>query len=133
MNQSLDRPRQSTLALVCLYIALGASALRAVFMEQSILTQTSYPVANSLLSVLFLVITLFLVYMIGKGRVCARTVYLIWFIISLPVFGMEIYHLAGQTITGSLGILATLFNLSALILLFRKESSDWFRAVKNRS
>lgn len=124
------KPQETIIAMVLLYSALLVSALRSAFMEQSILTQTSYPVLNTLFSVFFLAITLFLIFMIGKRRIWARTIFLIWFIVSLPVFGLEIYHLADKPMTGSLGILNTLLNLAAIVLLFRKDSSDWFRAVK---
>ncbi len=130
MRKESPRPQETTVAMVLLYAALIASALRSGFMEQSVLTQTSYPVLNTLFSVLFLGITLFLISMIGKGRMWARTIFLAWFIVSLPVFGLEVYHVADKPITGSLGILNTLFNLGAIVLLFRKDSSDWFRAVK---
>ena len=124
------RPQETAVAMVFLYSALLVSALRSVFMEQFIATQASYPVLNTLFSVLFLAITLFLIIMIGKGQMWARTIFLIWFMVSLPVFGLEVYHLADKPMTGSLGILNTLFNLAALVLLFRKDSSDWFRAAK---
>lgn len=124
------KPQETAVAMVFLYSGLLVSALRSAFMEQSIATQTSYPVLNTLFSVLFLAITLFLIFMIGKGRMWARTIFLIWFMVSLPVFGLEAYHLVDKPMTGSLGILNTLLNLAAMVLLFRKGSSDWFRAVK---
>jgi len=68
--------------------------------------------------------------MIGKGRNWARTVYLIWFVISLPVFAVDISELAADSVKASLGMLSTIISLAALVFLFQKASSDWFRVMK---
>jgi len=99
-------------------------------MEPSILAQSPHPVVNAVLGVLFLGITLFLIVMIGKARTWARTAYLVWFIVSLPVFAIEIDKLAADPVKDALDILSTIIGLVALVLLFQKESTAWFRAMK---
>jgi len=124
-----SRPRATDIAVKLLYLALVVSAVRAVFLEWSVL-QTSHPIVNTCFSVFFLGITLWLILMIGKGRNWARTVYLIWFVISLPVFAVDISELAADSVKASLGMLSTIISLAALVLLFQKASSDWFRVMK---
>jgi hypothetical protein len=127
LNGPTARPKATDIAVKILYLALAASALRSVFLEWSVL-QTSHPAANTFFSILFLGITLWLILMIGRGRNWARGAYLAWYVISLPVFGLEVYHLLERPLTGSLGILNTLLGLAALALLYREESAAWFRA-----
>lgn len=124
------RPRKTTAAVALLYVALFVSATRTTYMEPSILEQSAHPVVNAVLGVLFLGITLFLIVMIGKARTWARTTYLVWFIVSLPVFAVEIDELAANPVEDALGILSTIISLVALVLLFQKESRAWFRTMK---
>ena len=124
-----SRPGEVNIAVKLLYLALAATALRSVFLEWSVL-QSSHPAVNTIFSVVFLGITLWLIVMIGRGRNWARSGYLAWFLISLPVFGLEVYHLLEKPITGSLGIVNTLLALTALVLLYQRESKEWFKPIE---
>lgn len=124
------RPQSVDIAVRFLFASLAASALRSVFLEWSVL-QTNHPAVNTFFSAFFLGITLWLIVMIIRGHTWARTAYLGWFLIGLPVYGLEVYHVLTKPITGSLGFLSSLLSLAALVLLYRGESTAWFKKAKS--
>ena len=78
-----------------------------------------------------LAIMWFFIYMIGKGRNWARITFLVLFIIGIPFAIMPLLQsLAANPISGFLGLAQTVIQIVALVFLFQKASTDWFRQMK---
>ncbi len=59
MKQKLARPKKVGSAVSLLYLALGLGILRTIIMYPSALANTSYPILNTLLHIIFLGLALF--------------------------------------------------------------------------
>jgi TPR repeat protein len=76
--------------------------------------------------------TWFFFHMIGKGRNWARITLLVGTIIGVPLYIFHLQSLAANPITGSglLGIGQTVIQIIAVVFLFQKPSSVWFKDMK---
>jgi FtsH-binding integral membrane protein len=73
----------------------------------------------------------FFIFMIGKGRNWARITFLVLFVTGIPLSVLPLMQsVAANPISGLLGIVLTIFQMVALVFLFQKQSSDWFREMK---
>jgi hypothetical protein len=96
-------------------------------------------------NLIILPIAFWLYFMIGKGKNWARMTLMIYVILEillgiLPVvFGFFMFHhrpqlsLSDWFMRISPDILQDVFQIVALTFLFGRASSDWFKAIKNRS
>jgi FtsH-binding integral membrane protein len=131
-NQA-SRPDQIRTTIKLLYITLGIGAFRSI-MEASVNTQIASPVFVMLITFCVLGIMWLLIYKIGKGRNWARITFLVLFVNGLPFSVLPLLRsLAANPISGVLGIGQTVIQIIALVLLFQKPSSNWFREMKARS
>ena len=72
------------------------------------------------------------IHMIGKGRNWARITLLVLFIIGIPFSILPLMNsLSANPISGLLGLGQSVLQIVALVFLFQRPSSDWFRAMKN--
>ncbi len=128
-NQTTRPPRVGT-AVKLLYITLGIGVLRSV-MDASMYTEMASPAFVMLISFFVLGVMGFFVFMIGKGRNWARITFLVFFIISIPFAAFPLMQSVGANpISGRIGIIIIIIQIVALVFLFQKLSSDWFREMK---
>lgn len=129
---NFERPRRITIAIKLLYLNLGIGILRS-FLEAARLTSSApAPIGFIVvIQIVTLAIIMFLIYIIGKGKNWARIIILVLFLIGLP-FSIRplLQSLAANLFSGLLGIAQTILQIIALIFLFQKASSDWFKKAK---
>lgn len=132
MDQNqISRPKKVGTAVKLLYITLGIGVLRSI-MEASMQAQMASPAFVMFITFFVLGIMWLFIYMIGKGRNWARITFLVLFIVGIPLFVPPLLQsLAVNPISGLLGIGQTVIQVIALVFLFQKPSSDWFREVKS--
>lgn len=131
MDQSQTiRPEKVGTAVKLLYITLGIGVLRSI-MEASMQAQMASPAFVMFITFFVLGIMWLFIYLIGKGRNWARITFLVLFIIGIPFSVLPLLQsLAANPISGLLGIGQTVIQIIALVFLFQKPSSDWFREMK---
>lgn len=128
-NQS-TRPYKVTTAVKLLYISLGIGVLRNI-MESSTQAEVASPAFVMFIAFFVLGIMWFFILMIGKGRNWARITFLVLFIIGTPFSVLPLMQsLAANPISGLLGIVQIIIQIVAIVFLFQKPSSDWFREIK---
>jgi uncharacterized protein len=138
-----QRPPKVKLAVNLLYLGLVIGAISG-FLQPSPPQVDLGPFTTLVIALLICGVLFWWYYMIGKGRNWARMAFLvIWVIIAL--FGMVIFFalfftetplrlldtLPPSSITDTiLQFFYTGLDIAALILLFQRDSSDWFKAMK---
>lgn len=133
MNLSYaSRPGKVETAVKLLYVTLGIGVLRSIgeSMEVSMRAQSISPAYAVFKAFFVFGIMWFFICMIGKGRNWARITFLVLFIIGIPSAVFPLQSLAANPISGLLGIGQTVIQIIALVFLFQKPSSDWFREMK---
>ena len=117
-------------AVTLLYITLGIGVVRSI-MEASRNAQMASPGFVMFITFCVLGIMWFFIYMIGKGRNWARIIFLVLFIIGIPFSILPLLQsMAANPISGLLGIGQTVIQIIALVFLFQKPSSIWFKEMK---
>lgn len=126
-QKKLFRPKSVNNALMLLYICIGIGAIRLFFFNTSSQIASIAPSLVWGFGIFILLVIWLFVFLIGQRQNWARIVFLVLFIIGIP---MSIsYGLADIAVNPSSGffyILQTFLQLIAIILLFKKESSEWF-------
>lgn len=132
-NQT-NRPEKVGTAVKLLYISLGVGVLQRIMMASVHAEVAHAPnlIATMLVAFFVLGIRWLFIYMIGKGRNWARIVFLVWFIIVTPVsmLIMPWYVIPYPLLVGLPFIGQTVIQVIALVFLFQKPSTDWFREMK---
>ena len=128
-DQTTRPPRVGT-AVILLYITFGIGVLRSI-MDASMYAEMASPAFVMLIMFFVLGIMWFFIFMIGKGRNWARITLLVLFIIGIPFIGLLQWQSSvANPISGLLGIAQIIMLIVALVFLFQKPSSDWFREMK---
>jgi hypothetical protein len=134
MAEKKNRPDKVSTAITLLWITIAIGIV-----SSTINFSASLKVAEaSGLGLAWLIFTLyftflflaFFIYKIGQGRNWARITFLVLFIIGVP---MTIYSYLTTPIdifSLLLGLASTIMQLVALVFLFQKSSSDWFKSKK---
>jgi hypothetical protein len=133
LKKSDVMPRKVSIAIKLLWIVLAIGLLRS-FLEFPISLEIAasegfgagFVIAVTVISIAVLA---FFIIMIAQRRNWARIVYLVFFLIGLP-FGLIalIETLSLSPFSGVLGIGQIVIDLFAMIFLFQKPSSDWFKS-----
>jgi FtsH-binding integral membrane protein len=129
-SEQLAQPSKVATAVRVLYATLGIGIIR------SILESSRHAEASSIGFVLFITFFVFglmwfLIYMIGKGRNWARITFLVLFILGVPLSILPmIQSLTHEPISGVLGLVQIVMQVTALVFLFQGGSSVWFKAMK---
>ena len=128
----IDKPSKVRKGMILLYITLGIGFLRG-FMEAPQLSQ-QIPTGRIFFIMFFVFIMMwFFIYMIGKGKNWARITFLVLFILGIPISVLPMYHsLITKPFSGILGIAQAIMQIVALVLLFQKSSSDWYKQMNIR-
>ena len=128
-NQPTRPPRVGT-AVKLLYITLGIGVLRSI-MDASMYAEMAPPAFVMLITFVVLGLMGFFIFMIGKGRNWARITFLVFFIIGIPFAAFPLMQSVGANpISGRIGVVQIIIQIVALVFLFQKLSSDWFRDMK---
>jgi FtsH-binding integral membrane protein len=125
-----SRPNKVFNAVTLLWITIAVGVIRSI-LEFSNLAQMASPSFIIFVQIFTLAILAFFIYMIGKGRNWARITFLVLFITGIPFSILPmIQSFAVSPISGILGIGQTTLQIIALVFLFQKPSSDWFKSMK---
>ena len=126
------RPDKVSIAIGFLYLALVLGVIR-ITLEISTLVQTA-PLSSIIFVSFFTLTTMtFLIYMIWKGRNWARITVLVISIIGTPFFiSVLLQSWIVNIISGVSGVCQIVLHIIAFVFLFQKQSSDWFKAMKNK-
>jgi hypothetical protein len=128
-NQTARPPRVGT-AVKLLYITLGIGVLRSI-MDASMYAEMAPPAFVKLITIFVIGVMGFLIILIGKGRNWARITFLVFFIIGIPFAAFPLMQSVGANpISGRIGVVQIIIQIVALVFLFQKLSSDWFRDMK---
>jgi hypothetical protein len=124
------RPIEVTRAVQLFSASFVIGGIRTVFDLAQKLTGVYFLLAL-LVMVVFLGIAFFLVSKIAAGRNWARIVFLVLFLIGLPLaIPGYLVELKTNLLHGSISILMALLQLIAMYLLFTKNSNLWFKTRK---
>jgi hypothetical protein len=139
-NTIPNKPSKVTLAVSLLYLSSAIGL--ANYLIQWLLggTIAGESVGHTEIVILLITTPMFfwLYYMIGKGRNWARIIVLIILIPVVPVSAFLVIQSLSQTpFSNLLGIqdiivenLTTILYIVAMVFLFQRDSSDWFKAMK---
>lgn len=128
-NQADTRPKKVSSALMLIYITLAMGIIRFLLVASAKAEMSGSRIATLIL-IIFVVfgIMAWFVAMIGRRKNWARIAFLVLFLIGLFPFVLAlIQSFSISTLSGILGLAQTVLQGFALVLLFQKESSDWFR------
>ena len=136
MKEKKSRPDKVSTAIILLWIVIAAGVISSIFNFSS-----SLEIANaSGFGLGWLIFTLYFTYLllaffiwkIGQGRNWARITYLVLFILGVPMTIYSYLISAISTLSIILGIAGAIVQIIALIFLFQKQSSDWFKSKKKK-
>lgn len=136
-NPMPEKPSKVTTAVIMLYFSIGIAALlwlvglslagESVGLTEFVTVFTAGPVF------------VWFVYIIGKGKNWARITLLVITVPFLPFSILSLARFLGHTplsVTLDMGLIilnaaGLILEIGALIFLFQKDSSDWFKAMRN--
>ena len=129
-NQSA-MPREAEIAIKLLYVLCVICALWIIIPGCTLMNMNLAIGKFVELSILGLVFIL--IYMISKGRNWARILFLLILILNLPALVYSaLRNLSADPISGLTGAAVTIISITAVVFLFKKPSSEWFRAMKSK-
>lgn len=131
---SMQRPRTVTLALRLMWAALAISAVNVVLGWNTMFDLAEIPaevrafvkVFAMLVMVLSFTAYVWIVWKMGEGRNWARIVLLIFQLLSLVANPFSQLPKQG-VLVGSIGILAFVMEVAAIVLMFLPASREWFQ------
>lgn len=130
-----SRPDKITSALRLLYLTIGMGFFRSLMVISS--QSQAYKSASEwfgIISSTLLVFGIFwiLIRLIGMGRNWARIIFLVMFLFSFPYSLYQlVVGLSGYSLYRILGFAQIVMQAVAMILLFQRQSSDWYRQIKS--
>jgi len=129
-----DIPKTISNAAKLLYLTIGIGIVNSLLMEFT----TDYQSYSDPKTLSILVISLglmgFFAYMINIGRKWARNTFLVLFGLGFLMFPFTITHYFGlNPLIGLLSLTQTGLQIFALILLFKKETKDWYKKMNENT
>ena len=125
-----SRPAIVSNAVKLLYATLGIGVLRSVLEFQMLIQQGSVILILFVWAVVYGVIW-FLIHKIGSRRNWARYTCLILFIVGVPFAVLPLLQsLSATPVSGIIGILQSVGQVVAIVMLFQRTSNAWFRKPK---
>jgi hypothetical protein len=125
-----SRPLAVTRAVQVLAASFILGAIRTVFDLAHKLSGAAF-VLSIIFLLIFLAVCFFFVSMIAARRNWARIVFLVLLIIGLPLATPTyIVELKTSVLRGSVSIAVAILQLIGMVLLFTKNSNQWFRTRK---
>ena len=136
MGRIIDsRPDKITSALRLLYLTIGVGFFRSLMVISS--QAQAYKTASEWFGIVSSTLFVFgiiwiLIRLIGMGRNWARIIFLVMFLITFPYSLYQLFvGLSGYSLYKIIGFAQIVMQAVALILLFQRQSSDWYRQIKN--
>jgi 4-amino-4-deoxy-L-arabinose transferase-like glycosyltransferase len=124
---NVERPKEVTRAVQLISASFAIGGIRAVFDLAHKLSGASF-LFGMLVLVVFLGICFFFVSKIGAGRNWARIIFLVLFLIGLPLsIPGYIQDIRTNLLHGSVSIIVAILQLIGMYLLFTRNSNLWFR------
>ncbi len=126
-NQRYKTPEKVALAIKLFYLIIGISIVRTAI---TVVRHWDVRTPDFLIfsSIFIWLISIFLVYMTGKGKNWARWVMVTILTISIPLSILPMFSsLVHTPIPNLLGLVQVLLYVWALVLLFHTASSTWFK------
>ncbi|MFP4402973.1 MAG: hypothetical protein ACOC3X_00320 [Nanoarchaeota archaeon] len=140
-ENNIVRPNKVSIAVKLLWITIVVGIIRSIIELPNtleVLIEQGFYFGLAIGFVIFtafisLAIISFFIYMIGKGKNWARIIFLVLFIIGIPFSILPLVQsLMANPISGIIAIGQTILQIVALVLLFQKSSSDWFKLMKTK-
>ena len=139
-SAQLTRPSKVSTAVKLMYASLVMVIIRGIFLFPFLL-EPFYRLSLFINVIPFFTIWLFFIYMTGKGKNWARISILVIFIhgisniiygylVPLPTHRIMFQLFSDNPILSVSSFLQYCLSIAGLILIFHKESSRWFRAIK---
>ena len=130
--QKKSQPDKVSTALTLLWITIAIGVIRSIMEFSNTSELTSFGLGFGIFIAVFaFVIVASFIYMIGRGKNWARITFLVFFIIGIPLAGRSLFQsLLRNPVSGILGIVEIILEIIALVFLFQKPSSDWFKSIK---
>ena len=121
-----DIPTKVTIAAKLFYVVVGIGITRAILtIFRHVDVRSPHFIIYT--KILIYVGSLFLIYQLGKGKNWARVSMVVIFIICIPLVILPTFaSFAHSPTDSSLAILQTILYIIALVLLFHRNSSNWF-------
>lgn len=137
MELKKNRPDKVSTAVNMLWIMIALGIIHLVLYYLNLIQieslneiSSSVVLFTNIFSLAFLA---FLIHKIGEGRNWARITFLVLFIIGIPLAVPSLFQsLMVNPISGFLSVGGTILQIIALIFLFQKPSSDWFKSKKKK-
>lgn len=126
-NQRYKTPEKVALAIKLFYLIIGISIVRTAI---TVVRHWDVRTPDFLIfsSIFIWLISIFLVYMTGKGKNWARWVMVTILTISIPLSILPMFSsLVHTPIPNLFGLVQVLLYVWALVLLFHTTSSTWFK------
>ena len=127
--QAATKPAKVGTAVVLMYIVVIIGISRTamtVLRHIEVRTPDFYIISKGLIYV----VSIFLIYKIGKGRNWARWALLIIFAIAIPLGVLPTFDsIEHNPVHALLGIAQLAAFVAAVFLLFQRQSSEWFRPM----
>lgn len=125
-----SRPAIVSNAVRLLYASLAIGVVRA-FLEFNTMVADAPIGLVLVISAITFGLLLFLIYKIAAGRNWARIVFLVLFVVGVPMSVIPLVHSLAQTpVSGLIGLVQLVVQVIALVMLFQSPSNAWFRSVK---
>ena len=134
-KEKKGRPDKVSTAVTLLWVTIAIGIVGSIMEFPSSLevaTAQGFGLGFIIFTTFFtLAILAFFIFMIGKGKNWARITFLVFFIIGIPLAGRSLFQsLLRNPVSGILGIVEIILEIIALVFLFQKPSSDWFKSIK---
>lgn len=128
-----EPPAPVASALKLIYASLAIGVVRAA-LEWPQMMRMMTP-GSAIFSLLFtFAFLLWLANRVARGRNWARIVFLIFFLLGLPFsIGPLLQSLGYAPLSGMLGVIQLTLQVVALVLMFSRQASPWFRGSAERA
>ena len=124
------RPAKVVLAVKMLYFVVGVGVVRTAFMVVRHLEVRS-PDFLIMTKFFSYALSLYLIYLVGKGKNWARWLLVMIFVVSVPLTILPYFESITHNPVGSaLGIAQLVMYVIGLVLLFHSSSRPWFDGKK---
>ena len=125
-----ERPAKVVLALRMFYLVVGIGIIRTIM---TVIRHADVRSPHSLIFTKFMIYaaSLFLIYMMGKGKNWARWMLVVIFAISIPLVILPSFEwISHNPVPALLAFLQLALYIVALVFVFHGSSSAWFGAGK---
>ena len=126
-----SRPKEAEIAIKLLYVLCVICALWIIIPDSAQMNMNS--AIGKFVELLILGLGFILTYLISKGHNWARILFLIILILNMPALVYSaLRNLSADPISGLTGTAVTIISITAVVFLFKKPSSAWFREMKSK-